>query len=76
MPLLTGWSEALIPGADPSNLSRLDDEVVELPLLLPRWHASALEEVAQSRGMTTGQLIRRYLTDLLEHTSPQTRFES
>ena len=47
--------------ADPP---RLDHEVVELQLLLPRWQAAALEAAAQSRGMTTGQILRRVITDL------------
>ena len=47
--------------ADPT---RLDHEVVELQLLLPRWQAAALEAAAQSLGMTTGQILRRVITDL------------
>ena len=65
MPPLTGWPEAVIPGLTSSEPARMDYEVVELPLLLPRWQALALEEAAQTRGMTTGQLLRRYLADLL-----------
>lgn len=49
------------PLADPS---RSDHEVVELQLLLPRWQAAALEQAAQSRGMTTGQILRRVISDL------------
>jgi hypothetical protein len=41
-----------------------DLEVVELPLLLPRWQAVALEAAASRRGMTTGQMLRRVITDL------------
>jgi hypothetical protein len=44
--------------------TRLDQEVVELPLLLPRWQALALESAARRRGMTTGQMLRRVITDL------------
>jgi hypothetical protein len=43
---------------------RLDQEVVELPLLLPRWQAAALEAAARRRGMTTGQMLRRVIGDL------------
>jgi hypothetical protein len=46
------------PLADPT---RLDHEVVEVQLLLPRWQALAVEEEARQRGMTTGQMIRRVL---------------
>jgi hypothetical protein len=45
----------------------IEPEIVELSLLLPRWQAEALEAVAQRRGVTTGQLIRRCLGDLLRH---------
>ena len=41
-----------------------DSDVVELPLLLPRWQVDALEEAANQRGMTTGQMIRRVISDL------------
>lgn len=41
-----------------------DSDVVELPLLLPRWQVDALEEAANERGMTTGQMIRRVISDL------------
>ena len=45
--------------------ARLDQEVVELPLLLPRWQALELEAVASRRGMTTGQMIRRVIGEML-----------
>lgn len=48
----------------PDAPRRLDQEVVELPLLLPRWQAIALEAAASRRGMTTGQMLRRVITDL------------
>jgi hypothetical protein len=48
-----------------SDVSRSDQEVVELPLLLPRWQAIELEAAARRRGMTTGQMIRRVLGELL-----------
>jgi hypothetical protein len=44
--------------------ARQDQEVVELPLLLPRWQAAALEAAARRRGMTTGQMLRRVIGDL------------
>ena len=39
------------------------DEVVELPLLLPEWQVLALEDAAQRRNMTVGQLVRRMFSD-------------
>jgi hypothetical protein len=55
-----------LASADPT---RSDHEVVELQLLLPRWQAAALEAAAQSRGMTTGQILRRVITDLFSERS-------
>jgi hypothetical protein len=48
-----------------SEAARTDQEVVEFPLLLPRWQALELEAVARRRGMTTGQMIRRLLGEML-----------
>lgn len=45
--------------------ARLDQEVIELSLLLPRWQAMELEAVASRRGMTTGQMIRRVIGEML-----------
>ncbi len=60
---LTGWPDSLA-ASTASSPPRLDHEVVELPLLLPRWQASVLEQAARSRGMTTGQMLRRVIADL------------
>lgn len=73
MPPLTTWSDTPGMGVGTATLNRMDYEVVELPLLLPRWQAAALEEAAGSRGMTTGQLLRRYITEMFaEQTEPAT----
>ena len=45
-------------GFDPEN------EIVELPILLPEWQVTALEQAAKERGMTIGQLVRRLFADL------------
>jgi hypothetical protein len=58
------------PMSAPSTLSDLQD-VVELPLLLPRWQVQVLEAAAASRGMTTGQILRRVITDLFCESSPK-----
>lgn len=50
--------------------SRSDMEVVELPLLLPRWQAEVLEAAASRRGMTTGQILRRVIGDLFGNVPP------
>lgn len=48
-----------------SDVARIDQEVVELPLLLPRWQAMELEAAASRRGMTTGQMLRRVIGEML-----------
>ena len=54
-----------------SDVNRMDQEVVEFPLLLPLWQALELEAVARRRGMTTGQMIRRMLGEMLAaHSAP------
>ena len=66
-------STTLISGRDiPPVFGSLntDSEVVELPLLLPRWQVAALEETARRHGLTTGQLIRRAVADLVRNSDP------
>jgi hypothetical protein len=48
-----------------SEAGRTDQEVVELALLLPLWQAMELEAAASRRGMTTGQMLRRVIGELL-----------
>lgn len=43
----------------------LEEEVVELPLLLPGWQVSKLETVAHQRGMTAAEMVRHLLRDFL-----------
>ncbi len=49
-----------------AGMTRQDQEVVELPLLLPKWQAVELENAARQRGMTMGQLLRRVIRDVLD----------
>lgn len=49
----------------PPTATRPDHEVVELALLLPLWQAVELEATASRRGMTTGQMLRRVIGELL-----------
>lgn len=51
------------------NAARPDQEVVELALLLPLWQAMELEAEASRRGMTTGQMLRRVIGELLASPS-------
>ena len=43
----------------------LEEEVVELPILLPGWQASFLETLAHERGLTAGAMVRHLLHDFL-----------
>ena len=43
----------------------LDEEMAELSLLLPGWQAAQMENLANSRGLTLGQLIRLLIRDYL-----------
>lgn len=56
------------PGA--REVTPLDNEVVELALLLPRWQAAALEEAAFSRGLTAGQMLRKLIGISLAGANP------
>ncbi len=49
-----------------AGMTRQDQEVVELPLLLPKWQAVELEAAARQRGMTMGQLLRRVIRQALD----------
>jgi len=49
----------------PAGVMRQDQEVGELHLLLPRYQADELEAVAHRRGMTTGQMLRRVIGEML-----------
>jgi hypothetical protein len=52
---------------------RYDQDVVEMPLLLPRWQADALEDAARSRGMTSGQMLRRIIAEFLPATVSESK---
>jgi hypothetical protein len=46
-------------------LETFDNEVAELPLLLPAWQIGALEQAAQAEGITVAQLLRRLVNETL-----------
>jgi hypothetical protein len=60
----------LAPRPGMREITPLDNEVVELNLLLPRWQAEALEEVANSRGLTAGQMLRKLIGLTLREREP------
>ena len=43
------------------DMTRLDAEVIEVALLLPRWQVMALQSAAKQRGMSAGQMLRRLI---------------
>ena len=51
-------------GDDPA-LGLADEEVVEIPLLLPTWQAAALVTTAQQHGLTVAEMVRRVLGNFL-----------
>ena len=52
-------------GPTESRTCWVDGEVAELSLLLPGWQAAQMEKLANSRGLTVGQLIRLLIRDYL-----------
>lgn len=54
----------------PPAISR-EADILELSVLLPRWQVYALDDLAQSRGMNVGQMMRRLIGNLLEEVSAQ-----
>ena len=54
----------------------IEEDVVELPLLLPGWQVSKLETVAHQRGMTAAAMVRHLLRDFLTIGPMQHRLPS
>jgi hypothetical protein len=54
-----------MPSTLPTDSSGVDAEIVEIPLLLPRWQILALESVAEEHGLTTGQMLRRMIGETI-----------
>ena len=46
------------------------DDVVELPILLPEWQVNALESAARERNMTIGQFLRKHFAELFSDRRP------
>lgn len=59
----------LLPVEEPST-PLIEEDVVEIPLLLPGWQASVLETVAHQRGLTAGAMVRHLLRDFLTDRTP------
>lgn len=57
-PVASGF---LAPQPGSREITPIDNEIVEVALLLPRWQAEALEEAAHCRGITTAQMLRKLI---------------
>ena len=66
-PLARGF---LAPRPGTREITPVDDDVVEVSLLLPRWQAEALEEAAHERGLTAGQMLRKLIGVCLSEPTP------
>jgi hypothetical protein len=42
-----------------------DNEVIEVPLLLPGWQVSVLATAAHDHGLTAGEMVRSLLRDFI-----------
>jgi hypothetical protein len=58
-----------VVGVEEEFTPLLEGEVVELPLLLPRWQALILETLAHQRGMTAAAMVRHLLREFLDGES-------
>lgn len=56
---------------DPISTAQLDtiESVLELPLLLSRQQIDMLAVVAERQGLTSAQLLRRYISSICENES-------
>lgn len=46
-----------------SEVTRLDEDMVELSVLMPGWQADELSAAAHDCGLTVGQMVRRLIRD-------------
>ena len=59
-------SETIVSGPGTALPPCPEPQVIELALHLPSWQVSALEEMAQDRGLSIGQLLRRLIANLVQ----------
>ena len=50
------------------EMTPIDNEVVELALLLPRWQAVALENAAHEQGISTAQMLRKLINSTIRNS--------
>ena len=53
-----------------TEVNRLDEEMTELSLLLPREQALALIDIAQLEGLSVAQFMRRLVGEALAVSAP------
>ncbi|MHB1423956.1 MAG: hypothetical protein ACYC3I_12325 [Gemmataceae bacterium] len=63
-------------GVEEPWMPPIEEDVVELPLLLPGWQVSKLETVAYQRGLTAAEMVRHLLRDFLMVAPCQRRASS
>ena len=68
--VLSMASDLLTP-CDEASLRTNETEVVEIPVLLPGWQATALEHEAHHRGLTAGEMLRHLLADFFTRPRSQ-----
>jgi hypothetical protein len=69
MPLIADWPTT---GSGKTSFPAMtaQDDVIELPILLPEWQVNALETAARERNMTIGQFLRRHFADVFADRRP------
>ena len=63
---MSTWEVHSFAQANPSACCHDEEDVVEIPLLLPNWQAEALENAAHQQGLTAGEMIRHLLQEFLD----------
>lgn len=48
------------------DVSSPDTDMTELLLLVPKWQLDELQELAEDRGLTLGQVLRRLINAFLQ----------
>ena len=66
---MTGSECDPLVASDGDNSLAAGGEVIELALLVPRGYLSALERLAETRGVRVARLLRRMIWDYLAHES-------
>lgn len=59
------FDSELLASCDDPLLTATEEDVVEIPLLLPLWQMSALEKAAYLRGMTAAEMLRQAIGELI-----------